>query len=231
MSKTGSRLKSIPRIQDGDTPVAPSAVATSVGVGPPTVTETLQRVDDGLVAYEPYRGARLTERGEKHALEALRHHRLLELSLTEESGYDRSEVRDGAGVLERHIGARGEGRIADRLGVPTVDSHGEPIPTTGLEIQRSGRQQPLAQCQLGDVAAISGVRDGDPDVLTDLGDASTSPGTALGVVETAPFGMVTVEVESTAGRPSLPAEPAASVSVSRPGEAAAGGPERRNEMT
>lgn len=225
-------LKSIYSLQDEDTPVAPSAIAAEVGVQPPTITAMLQQMADGdLVHYERYQGARLTERGEKHALKVIRKHRLLELFLTEHLGYDWSEVHDEADVLEHFITGKLEARIAELLGFPTADPHGEPIPTTGLEIRRDESAQSLAQCQQGDVVAVSEVRDTNSDVLTYLGDTGVIPGAILKVIEIAPIGMVTVEVRSTDGRLSFPTDTAANIFVSRLDDPTVSKSEQLNEVT
>ena len=229
--KVEDYLKSIYRLQDGDTPVAPSALTAAMGVKPPTVTKMLQRMaDDGLVHYERYQGARVTVRGEEQALEVLRHHRLLELFLTEYLGYDWSEVHDEADVLEHHISEKFEERIAALLGFPAVDPHGEPIPTVDLEIQSSGSQQSLGECEQGAIVVVSAVRDSSSDVLRYLGDAGVGLGTGLRVIEIAPFGMITAEIETTGGQFSVPADVAANIYVSRLDEAADSNSEQLSEM-
>ena len=229
--KVEDYLKSIYRLQDGDTPVAPSALAAAMGVKPPTVTKMLQRMaDDGLVHYERYRGARVTAQGEEQALEVLRRHRLLELFLTEYLGYDWAEAHDEADVLEHHISETLEGRIATLLGFPTVDPHGEPIPTVDLEIRQSETQESLGACEQGVTAVVSEVRDSNSDVLAYLGDAGVALGTRIRVIEIAPFGMITVETRPTGGEHSIPADVAANIYVSRLDEAAASNPEQLSEM-
>lgn len=219
--KAEDYLKTIYRLQDRDSSAASSAIASAMGVKPPTVTAMLQRMDDdGLVQYESYQGARLTERGEKHALKVLRSHRLLELFLTEELGYEWSEVHEEADVLEHYLSERLVGRLDVLLGSPTVDPHGEPIPTADLEIRECEAQWPLAECQEGTVAVVSEVRESSADVLSYLSNCGISLDTELEVVETAPFGMITCEVEMTERPLSLPTDVAADIYVSRPAEPA-----------
>ncbi|MFD1514436.1 metal-dependent transcriptional regulator [Halomarina rubra] len=219
--KVEDYLKSIYRLQDRDTPAMTAEVAAAMGVKPPTVTAMLQRMaDDGLVHYQRYQGARLTERGEKGALKVLRNHRLLELFLTEELGYDWAEVHDEADVLEHHLSVTLVERIEVLLGSPAVDPHGEPIPTADLEIRECETQQSLAECQEGTVAVVSEVRESSADVLSYLANSGISLGTELEVVETAPFGMITCEVRTTEKPLSLPTDVAAEIYVSRPAEPA-----------
>jgi DtxR family Mn-dependent transcriptional regulator len=83
----------------------------------------------GLVNYKKSRGVTLTDEGQKIALETLRRHRLIELYLTEELGFGWDEVHEQAELLEHLISSRLEERIADVLGHPEFDPHGDPIPS------------------------------------------------------------------------------------------------------
>ncbi|SEP28464.1 iron (metal) dependent repressor, DtxR family [Halogranum amylolyticum] len=214
--KVEDYLKTIHGIQDGDMRVAPSAIATAMGVKPPTVTTMLKRMhDDGLVDYERYQGARLTTSGENLALETLRHHRLLELFLTEHLGYDWSEVHHEADVLEHYISEKLEARIAALLGFPTVDPHGAPIPTVDLELRHDDGQQPIAQFDEGTLVVVSEVRDSSSDVLDYLAEVGVRLGALLEVIEIAPFGMITLGVRETGDQFSLPAETASNIFVTQ----------------
>src|SRR5580765_8364437 len=83
----------------------------------------------GYVTHVPYRGVRLTNEGRGVALEVLRHHRLLETYLVEELGVPWDRVHAEAEVLEHVLSEGLEARIAEKLGEPTHDPHGDPIPT------------------------------------------------------------------------------------------------------
>ncbi len=87
----------------------------------------------GLLEHEPYRGARLTDAGERVALEVIRHHRLLELYLAQTLGLDVDAVHDEADRLEHVISEELEARIDQALGFPTHDPHGDPIPDANLK--------------------------------------------------------------------------------------------------
>src|SRR5699024_8349763 len=92
-AKSEDYIKAVYRLQNDDGPVATSAVADALGVTAPTVTATMKRLEDaGLVEREEYKGVRLTTEGELVAIETIRHHRLLELFLTEQLDYDWTEV-------------------------------------------------------------------------------------------------------------------------------------------
>ena len=97
----------------------------------------------GLADHEPYRGVRLTESGERVALEVVRHHRLIELYLAQTLGLSVDEVHDEADRLEHVISEELEARIDQALGYPTHDPHGDPIPDADLNGRpRSGLSAP-----------------------------------------------------------------------------------------
>src|SRR5262249_29877507 len=93
----------------------------------------LQRLTEpGLVDYVPYKGARLTASGERVALEVIRHHRLIEAYLSEALGMPSDRVHEEAEVLEHYISEELEALIAAKLGEPSHDPHGTPIPGPAL---------------------------------------------------------------------------------------------------
>ncbi|GAB7010629.1 metal-dependent transcriptional regulator [Halorubrum trueperi] len=193
-------------------PVSTSAIAEYLDKTSPTVTDMLGKLEDrGLVEREPYQGAELTPEGEAVALEIVRHHRLLEAFLAERLDYDWSEVHDEADALEHHISEEFERRVAEALGDPTVDPHGDPIPSADLEPVDEGGSSRLSDRDEGDRVVVTRVSDRDEAELAYLADAGITPGTELDVVDVAPFGMVTVSTAT--GEQSLPAEIAKSIRV------------------
>jgi len=193
-AKMEDYLKSIYRLErEGDPPIATSAIAETLGVTPPTATSMAEKLEDrGFVEREKYKGVTLTPDGETVALEVVRHHRLLETFLAEELGYDWSEVHAEAETLEHHISEEFERRLAARLGGPTVDPHGDPIPNDALEPVDEGPGSTLADYGEGARLEVARVRDSDPDELNYLDDAGITVGTVLTIEEVAPIGLVTV---------------------------------------
>src|SRR5207245_7323958 len=115
----------------------------------------------GLLEHEPYRGVRLTDHGREVALEVLRHHRLLELFLAEELGMPWDRVHAEAEVLEHVISEELEQLIAARLGHPTLDPHGDPIPSARFDIDEHPTQC-LDELQPGAVGRFVRVSDSAP---------------------------------------------------------------------
>jgi DtxR family Mn-dependent transcriptional regulator len=114
-------------------PVLNGEVAKRLGVAPGTATSMLKRLDEiGLVEHVPYKGVTLTAAGERVALEVIRHHRLIEAYLSEALGMPADMVHAEAEVLEHHISEELEALIAAKLGEPSHDPHGTPIPGPDL---------------------------------------------------------------------------------------------------
>jgi DtxR family Mn-dependent transcriptional regulator len=127
-------LKAIYKLQDAKERVTITAVARDQRVSAASASAMLKKLGVlGLVDHEPYRGARLTEAGERVAVEVIRHHRLLELYLAQTLGLHVDDVHDEADRLEHVISEELEARIDSALGYPTHDPHGDPIPDANLE--------------------------------------------------------------------------------------------------
>jgi DtxR family Mn-dependent transcriptional regulator len=179
-----------------DGPVTTTALAERLGVSPGSVTAMLKRLDEmGLARYEPYHGVALTPAGEKVALEVMRHHRLLEAYLADALEMPWDRVHDEAEVLEHYISEDLERRIAEKLGNPTLDPHGDPIPTPELDLA-ADRTTGLADLEQGQSAMFARVSDSDPEMLRYLAERGIRPGARLLVTGVQPFGgPLFVEVE------------------------------------
>jgi DtxR family Mn-dependent transcriptional regulator len=124
-------------------PVPNGELAERLGVTPATATSMLKRLDAlGLVDYLPYRGATLTASGERLALEVIRHHRLIEAYLSDALGMPSDRVHEEAEILEHYISEELEELIAAKLGEPSHDPHGTPIPGPDLAPPAEGGQVP-----------------------------------------------------------------------------------------
>jgi DtxR family Mn-dependent transcriptional regulator len=127
-------LKGIYTIQHSEGRVTITALARAQGVSPASASAMVKKLAAlELLEHEPYRGARLTDAGERVAVEVIRHHRLIELYLAETLGLHVDDVHDEADRLEHVISEELESRIDRALGFPTQDPHGLPIPNASLE--------------------------------------------------------------------------------------------------
>ncbi len=181
--------KTIYKLQEaGEERVSTNGLAVEMGVAPSSVTsmmKSLARI--GIVEHTRYHGVRLTIAGERVALEVIRHHRLLERYLQEFLGFGWDEVHDEADRLEHAISERLEERLAELLGNPQTDPHGEPIPTRdGAVVAQS--LVPFEALGLGIRGVISRVVTSDSEKLRYLMVNGLVPGAEFEVLEIAPFG-------------------------------------------
>jgi DtxR family transcriptional regulator, Mn-dependent transcriptional regulator len=172
--------------QRGD--VTNNALAERLGVTPASASSMVKKlVELKLATHAPYKGVKLTERGRRVALEVLRHHRLLELYLAESLGVPWDRVHDEAEILEHVLSEELEELIAAKLGHPTHDPHGDPIPNAALEIEEQPTQS-LASLGPGTAGVFVRVSDSDPSMLRYLAALGITPGDRLEVVDRQPFG-------------------------------------------
>src|SRR5262245_24773120 len=138
-------VKAIYELEEDFGKVTTSALAEKLAVAPASVTGMIQKLAEAkpkLVKYERHHGVTLTPAGRKIALEVIRHHRLIELYLAEELGFAWDQVDAEAEKLEHVISEEFEDKIAERLGHPTTDPHGDPIPS------KDGAVAPLCRTAL-----------------------------------------------------------------------------------
>ncbi len=168
--------------------VSTNALAERLGITPGSVSAMLKRLGElGVISHVPYRGVRLTEDGRRIALEVIRHHRLLESYLAEALGMPWDRVHAEAEVLEHVISEDLEALIAAKLGHPTVDPHGDPIPTAELELEEPLTDR-MESLQPGDEGLFVRVSDSDPEMLRYLAERGIAPGERFLVRERQPFG-------------------------------------------
>jgi DtxR family transcriptional regulator, Mn-dependent transcriptional regulator len=163
-------------------------IAEMVGVSISGVSKMLRTMEKSeLIEYSPYHPVKLTERGAKVAIEIIRHHRLLELYLVKSLGYSWEDVHREADRLEHYISEQMEERIETLLGFPTVDPHGDPIPT------RDGHMPAvscitLASQPVGARVIVRRVTDEYEDLLRYLAARGVRPGVQLTISDREPFG-------------------------------------------
>lgn len=182
--------------------VGTQGLAARLGVKPSSVTAMVKRLAEhpagALVTYVPYQGVVLTDHGRAIALEMVRHHRLLELFLTEHLSMPWEQVHAEAELLEHVISENLEDLIAAKLGQPTRDPHGDPIPDRqGLFAQSDDMM--LTNIGIGVHVCVARVPDADAALLRYLSTLGVVPGARILVRDVAPYGGVhTIDVDGAA---------------------------------
>ena len=180
-------LKAIYRLEERGMAVTTHQLANELNISGASVTNMVKRLDDlKLVEYSRYKGVILTEPGRNVALEIIRHHRLLELYLSETLGMPWHEVHAEAERLEHFLSDGLEARMDSALGFPTHDPHGDPIPSVDLRINEV-RGINLTALNAGQRGTVTRVSDRDPAQLEYLGSLGLFPGAIVELIERLPF--------------------------------------------
>ncbi|MBI3536331.1 MAG: metal-dependent transcriptional regulator [Chloroflexi bacterium] len=167
--------------------VTTSALADALGISNASATNMIKKLAKlKLARHSPYRGVELTRAGEKIALEIIRHHRLIETFLTEALGVPWDRVHAEAEKIEHVISEDLEERIANFLGNPRQDPHGDPIPSKALEIEPSPSVT-LADIPVGQSAVIRRFSDQDPERLRHFSHLGLVPNATVNVIQREPF--------------------------------------------
>jgi DtxR family transcriptional regulator, Mn-dependent transcriptional regulator len=188
-------LKAIYRLSPQGRTASTSEIAQRLELSPASVSGMVKRLSEqGLLEHVPYKGVQLTAEGRRAALRMLRRHRLIEAYLVAFLGYTWDTVHDEAERLEHAVSDLLVERMAAVLGNPTVDPHGDPIPTSeGDIIEVAGI--PLSEVPAGTSVEIRQVEESQPDRLRYIASIGLRPGVRVTVSDRQPFqGPITVVV-------------------------------------
>ena len=180
-------LKSIFHLTNQGGFATTSDIAAMLEIAPPSVSGMVKRLSEtGLIEHVPYRGVQLTPQGRRAALQMIRRHRILEVYLTQQLGYDWGDVHEEAERLEHAVSEKLIEKMAGALGDPRYDPHGAPIPTAAGDIEEA-ELFTLADAKIGATIIVRQVGDDDPARLRYLAELGLTPGTHLTVLERQPF--------------------------------------------
>lgn len=176
--------------------VSTKLLAERIGVSASTASESIRKLaDQGLVNHEKYGAVTLTDAGRRAALQVVRRHRLMETFLVKELGYSWDEVHDEAEVLEHAVSDLMLTRIDAKLGHPTRDPHGDPIPAADGQVPTPPARQ-LSDCRDGESGTVARISDADPEMLRYFDSVGISLDSHLRVVARRDFaGMISVAIE------------------------------------
>lgn len=177
---------------------ATNDIAQRLSIAPASVSGMVQRLaDQGLVAYERYRGVRLTAAGRRAALRTIRRHRVIEAYLVQALGYGWDGVHEEAERLEHAASDALIDRMAAAIGEPVTDPHGAPIPTREGTIDETPHRT-LADARVGQRQRVVRVGDEDPGMLRYLDSLGLRPGAEVVLTDRAPYdGPLTIAVGDT----------------------------------
>lgn len=188
-------LKAIYQLSPEGRAASTSEIAHLLSLSPPSVTGMVKRLSEhGLLEHVPYRGVQLTEEGRRAALRMVRRHRLIEAYLVEFLGYSWDTVHEEAERLEHAVSETMIERMAGALGHPSVDPHGDPIPSADGSIHELP-YTPLSDVPVGQTVEICRVHENQPERLRYIGSLGLKPGVQVRVLDRQPIDdLVTIEV-------------------------------------
>jgi DtxR family Mn-dependent transcriptional regulator len=171
----------------GSEKITPTSIAQHLNNNPASVIDMLKKLGDKkLINYDKSKGARLTEKGTKTALDVVRKHRLWEVFLLEKLGYSWDEIHDMAEQLEHVHRSDLADRLDKFLGFPDYDPHGDPIPKANGQIATTYRTM-LCEIEPGKSCVVAAVKDTSPDFLQYLQKLGIGIGVRLKVLEKISF--------------------------------------------
>ena len=181
-------LKAIYRLgQEGVGKITPTLIAEALNNNPASVIDMLKKLGDKkLLNYDKVKGARLTEKGLKTAIEVVRKHRLWEVFLLEKLDYGWDEIHDIAEQLEHVQHPTLSDRLDKFLGFPNYDPHGDPIPDKHGKLPDK-KSRPLSEIKAGTKAKVVHVADNSTAFLKYLDKQSIAINTLLTIKEVQEF--------------------------------------------
>ncbi len=160
-------------------------IAGALGIGRDEAARLVAAMSaDGLLV-DDAGTPRLTAPGHAAAIHIIRAHRLWERYLAEETGYDEEDWHERADAREHDLTPADLAALAARLGNPSHDPHGDPIPTPGGALVDHGGQ-PLATLPLNRPARIVHLEDEPETVYAQLVAEALSPGQVVRVTAAGP---------------------------------------------
>lgn len=162
--------------------VSTNAIAAQLETSAASVTDMLKKLSDKeLITYQRYKGASLTDDGQRIATTLVRKHRLWEVFLVQSLGMTWDEVHEIAEELEHIQSDRLIDRLDHFLGRPKFDPHGDPIPNAqGKYTLRA--QIPLSELKPGQEGVVIGVREDETSFLKHLNEKGLTLGKSIKVI-------------------------------------------------
>ncbi len=165
-------------------------LAKELHVVPGSITNTIAHLEKhALVEHKPYRGVKLTAKGEKLALDIIRRHRLAERLLTDILDAKWNEVHENACKLEHALTKEVADLLEKKLGNPKICPHGNPIPTKNGEIEEE-QSLPLTEMELNQSCNVAKITDENREKLEKLANKGIKLGILIHVIRKNPSTIV-----------------------------------------
>ena len=159
--------------------VSTNALADHMEIKAATATDMLKKLaEKKLINYQKYQGVTLTDDGKQKALDIIRKHRLWEMFLVQKLRFNWDEVHEVAEQLEHIRSDKLINELDHLLGYPTVDPHGDPIPSAKGDMIDDERAS-LSEFQESSLVKVVGVKDHSPSFLNHLSSLGIDLGSTI----------------------------------------------------
>ena len=175
-------LKHIYKCEQKGRRASVESIAGALNVSTNEVAELLGDMQTHHLLHVHSDNITLTSEGMESALHIIRAHRLWERYLAEQTGFSESEWHSQAELQEHQLTPEAADALAARLGHPTHDPHGDPIPSAaGNYVYHDG--QPLNQLPADQPARIVHLEDEPEAVYAQLVAEGLYPGQTVRLIE------------------------------------------------
>ena len=158
-------LKNIYKLSSNEGKVTTSSLSEKLQISPASVSEMIKKLaEEGTLTHTPYKGVELTEEGKLLALRIIRKHRLWEMFLVKVLHFGWDEIDDEAERFEHIMSDKMEEKIDHVLGHPSIDPHGDPIPSKDGVITCS-MSYPMIEAREGTTVRVLRVSDSNSELL------------------------------------------------------------------
>ncbi len=180
-------LKNILILSESNEGVSVNALSNELGVKMPTVNSMVKKLaEKKYVVFESYKPIYLTNLGKKEAAFILRKHRLTETFLYKKMELGWEQVHPIAEQIEHIQSELFFDKMDELLGHPSIDPHGEPIPTKEGKIIRHHYAK-LSSCNVNAEVVFSSVADVSESFLEYLNKRSLKLGMHLKILLKEPY--------------------------------------------
>lgn len=187
-------LKHLLDCEEGGVVASVDSVAGALDLRRPRAAELLAGLNGRGLAAPKGDGWSLTTEGRKVAVEMVRRHRLMETYLARETSVPAEDWHRAAHVAEHRLGTVETDELADRLGNPRFDPHGDPIPTRE-GVMPTARRISLGEWPEGDEAVIEHLEDEPEPLYADMVRIGLHPGMVIMGLKRRPDGSMTMTGE------------------------------------
>ncbi len=178
-------LKHIHQCEIHDRHPTVKSLAGALNVGSDEIADLLVQLEASDLLQVKGDGFHLTPAGRDYALQIIRAHRLWERYLADATGYQEAEWHGQADLYEHVLSPDETNRLSARLGNPTHDPHGDPIPTADGAVVYSERV-PLPAMEVDKPARIVHIEDEPEAVFAQLVAEGLHVGMIVHMVESLP---------------------------------------------